>query len=103
MAGGTSSRSRRVDFVKTLALAGGEAVRGVLPGSRVREKEGRGNFVTAAGEASERAILSLIAEVFPGDEAPAQQVTLGHPGVLRPLRAEVVSSAVGRGAPNQLR
>src|SRR4029077_208158 len=35
--------------------------------------------------------------------APAQQVTLGHPGVLRPLLAEVVTGAVRRGAPDQLR
>src|SRR5262252_811562 len=35
--------------------------------------------------------------------APAQQVALRHPGMLRPLRAEVVTSAVGRGAPDQLR
>jgi myo-inositol-1(or 4)-monophosphatase len=59
--------------VKTLALAGGEAIRGVLPGSSVREKEGRGNFVTAADEASERAILRLIAEVFPGDKTLAEE------------------------------
>src|SRR5256885_1847457 len=35
--------------------------------------------------------------------APAQQVTLGHTGVLSPLRAEVVAGAVGRGAPDQMR
>jgi fructose-1,6-bisphosphatase/inositol monophosphatase family enzyme len=66
MSHGTPSQSRRVDFVKTLALAGGEAIRGVFPTDRVGEKEGRGNFVTAADEASERAILRLIAEAFPG-------------------------------------
>ncbi len=35
--------------------------------------------------------------------APAQQVALGHSGVLGPLRAEVVTGAVGRGAPDELR
>src|SRR5262249_33139394 len=35
--------------------------------------------------------------------APAQQVALRHPGMLSPLRAEVVTGAVGRGAPDQLR
>src|SRR3954469_2569410 len=35
--------------------------------------------------------------------APAQQVGLGHSGVLGPLRAEVITGAVGRGAPDQLR
>jgi myo-inositol-1(or 4)-monophosphatase len=67
MSRSTPLPSRRVDFVKTLALAGGEAIRGVLPTDQVREKEGRGNFVTAADDASERAILRLIAETFPGD------------------------------------
>src|SRR5207248_2197350 len=35
--------------------------------------------------------------------APAQQVTLVYPGVLRPLRTEVIAGAVGRGAPDELR
>src|SRR5260370_11377190 len=68
MSHATPSRSTRVDLVKTLALAGGKAIRGVLRTDRVGEKEGRGNFVTAADKASERAILRLIAEAFPGDE-----------------------------------
>jgi myo-inositol-1(or 4)-monophosphatase len=59
--------SKRVDFVETLVLAGGEAIRGALPSDRVRQKEGQGNFVTAADEASERAILHLLAEAFPDD------------------------------------
>src|SRR5262245_17549037 len=67
MTHGMPAPSRRVDFVKTLALAGGEAIRGMLPTEQVREKAGRGNFVTAADEASEGAILRLIAEAFPGD------------------------------------
>jgi myo-inositol-1(or 4)-monophosphatase len=78
MSHGTPARSRRVDFVKTLALAGGEVVRGVLPTERVGEKEGRGNFVTAADEASERAILRLIVEAFPGDEILTEEL---RPGV----------------------
>src|SRR5262249_47406214 len=35
--------------------------------------------------------------------APAQPVIFGHGGVLRPLRAEVITGAIGRGAPDQLR
>jgi myo-inositol-1(or 4)-monophosphatase len=64
----TPSQVRRVDLAKTLALAGGDAIRGVLSTDRVKEKEGRGNFVTAADQWSERAILQLIAETFPSDQ-----------------------------------
>jgi myo-inositol-1(or 4)-monophosphatase len=73
MNGSTPSQTSRVDFAKTLALTGGEAIRGVLPTDRVGEKEGRGNFVTAADEASEKAILQLIAEMFPGDEILSEE------------------------------
>jgi myo-inositol-1(or 4)-monophosphatase len=68
MSRATPSPLSRAEFVKALALAGGEAIRGVLPAEGVVEKEGRGNFVTSADEASERAIVRLIAETFPGDE-----------------------------------
>src|SRR5262249_20674845 len=72
------SECGRVDFVKTLALAGGEAIRAALPTDRVGQKKGRGNFVTAADEASERAILRLIAEKFPGDEILAEESPPGR-------------------------
>jgi myo-inositol-1(or 4)-monophosphatase len=78
MSHGAPSQLRRVEFVKTLALAGGEAIRGMLSTDRVREKEGRGNFVTAADEASERAILRLLAETFPGDGIITEE---SRPGV----------------------
>jgi myo-inositol-1(or 4)-monophosphatase len=68
MSGATPSASRRADFVKTLALAGGAAVRGVAPTDWVTAKKGRGNFVTAADRASERAIVELLTETFPGDK-----------------------------------
>jgi myo-inositol-1(or 4)-monophosphatase len=58
----------RIEFVKTLALTGGEMVHCALPTDRVVAKEGRGNFVTAADEASEQAILRLIAQAFPDDQ-----------------------------------
>jgi myo-inositol-1(or 4)-monophosphatase len=64
---GMTAPPRRAEFVKTLARAGGEAIRGLLPAAPVREKEGRGNLVTAADEASERAILRFITESFPDD------------------------------------
>ncbi len=35
--------------------------------------------------------------------SPAEQFALGDARVLRPLRAEVITSAVGQGSPNQLR
>jgi len=63
-----TSPSGRIGFVKTLALTGGEVVQSAIPTDRVVAKEGRGNFVTAADEASEKAILWLIAQTFPDDE-----------------------------------
>jgi nucleoside phosphorylase len=60
---------------------------------RVKEKEGRGNFVTAADQASERAILQLIAETFPSDQILTKEsrpvvgdvTTLQHLWVVDPL------------------
>jgi myo-inositol-1(or 4)-monophosphatase len=68
-------------FVKTLALAGGDAIRGVLATDRVANKEGRGNFLTAADEASERAIVRHIAAAFPGDDILAEESRPGGGGL----------------------
>jgi myo-inositol-1(or 4)-monophosphatase len=68
MSHGTPSQRSRAEFAKALALAGGEAIRSMLSNERIKEKEGRGNFVTAADQASEKAILRLISAKFPDDE-----------------------------------
>jgi len=66
-------RSGIADLLKAAVRAGGEAVRATLPAAGIALKEGRGNFVTAADAASERAILELIKAAFPADEILSEE------------------------------
>jgi len=68
----------RVELIKDLARAGGAAIRATAPAQGVVTKEGRGNLVTAADRASERAILQLLAEHFSQDAVLSEE---SHPEV----------------------
>jgi myo-inositol-1(or 4)-monophosphatase len=62
-----SQWSARAELLKELVLIGARAIKAAVPSTSGCEKAGRGNVVTPADEASERAILERLSEVSPGD------------------------------------
>ncbi len=57
----------REELVKLAAIAGGEKLLSIVPSSGIVEKEGRGNFVTAADIISQETIVALIKKSYPND------------------------------------
>lgn len=66
----------RADIIKQAAVAGGNAIKMHSPSEGVVKKSGkRGDFVTAADLASDKAIRDLILQNFPKDQILSEEVS----------------------------
>jgi myo-inositol-1(or 4)-monophosphatase len=82
MSGAAARREAVAEVLRSAVVAAGRAVRAALPGADVVAKEGRGNFVTAADQASERILLAAISAAFPEDAILSEE---SRPHVPDPL------------------
>lgn len=72
----------RRDLIKQAALAAGKYIKSANPEEGIIQKEGRGNFATAADLASEKMIIDLIKKHFPDDQILSEETNAQLPNFM---------------------